>query len=247
MVQWWKTGSAIEASLRVAKEGHSEMYLGKTRLTGEKYPFPGFPRGSLLYGKLSPLKHQIKNQIFNEAWKRLEDGENEKDIVRDIKGKILDNILLLGRECKLEMLPFEKLSPAVKELHRAWTVTVKGHPQEKKLNDLRDVLCFILQEDDGYRFRAQWLAMFFRPRWWRDSIQSFDFALSMLEHAEVIDDMKERQRLLRRILITVLKETKPLFEKFIKELDWKKFTLSKADKYYFRGKYFKVDYDKYDY
>ena len=38
-----------------------------------------------------------------------------------------------------------------------------------------------------------------------------------------------------------------LFDIFVKEVDWNKVKLSKADKYYFRAKYFKVDHPVYDY
>jgi len=74
-------------------------------------------------------------------------------------------------------------------------------------------------------------------------------ALGELEHAEVIGDMKERQRLLKRILLLIMEDAKiqDLFNKFYKELDWNKVVLSKADKYHFRGKYFKVDWDKFSY
>lgn len=245
MVTWWKKTSAIEASLRMTDDGSHVMYMGNSRLGGEKYPFRGFPRGALLYGKLSPLKHQIKNQIFNDSWWKLENGEDPQTVVQDIKGPILDNILKLGAECKYDMVSPEKFVPPVKEIHRAFTKVIKGHPQELRLKGLRDILCFILQEDDAYRMRVQWMAQFYHPFLW-NILDAFDFALSLLEPAEILDDMKERQRLLRRILMLVAKHT-TLFKKFAQELDWKKIKLTKADKYYFRGKYYRVDYDKYDY
>ena len=70
-----------------------------------------------------------------------------------------------------------------------------------------------------------------------------------MEHAEVVGDMKERIALLRRILTVLLKDEVigALFDTFVKEVDWKKVKLSKIDKYYFRAKYFKVDYPVYDY
>ena len=43
------------------------------------------------------------------------------------------------------------------------------------------------------------------------------------------------------------KEFGELTEAIIKELNWKKLYLSKSDRYYFRGKYFKVDLEKFDY
>jgi hypothetical protein len=71
----------------------------------------------------------------------------------------------------------------------------------------------------------------------------------MLEHGEMIGDMKERQRLFRRIFMVVTrdKEMGEGFKLLMKELDWKKLRLTKADKYFFRAKYFKVDYPEYAY
>ena len=40
---------------------------------------------------------------------------------------------------------------------------------------------------------------------------------------------------------------KELFLKFCKEVDWDKVKLSEADKYHFRGKYFRVDLDLFEY
>lgn len=263
MVSWWKKTSAIEASIRRNANGHAEMYMGTSRQGGEKYPFPGFPRGSLLYGKLSPLKHQIKNQIFNDSWWRLEGGEDPKNVVKDIKGKILDNILQIGKECVYDMLPPEKMVPSVREIHRAFTTVIKGHPQEARLKGLRDILCFILNEDDGYRMRAQdffeylypesflqkFLRFATRKSYSQSLLSQIEFGLTCVEHSEVLGDMKERIRLLKRILLMIFQDDGcgTLLEKFCKELNWKKVFLTKADKFYFRGKYYRVDYRKYDY
>lgn len=243
MVQWWKQKEAVKAKVTEADDGHYIMWM-----EGEKYPFPGFPRGHLLFGNLSPLKHRIKNDIFNHAWKRLEDGDNEQDINDEIKGPILDKILAIGHDARHEMLPPDKMCPSVREIHRAWTVAADYvHPEKRdKMLGLRDVMCFILQEDDGYRFRVQWLTNYF-PK--RNPKKYFDLALKAMEYAEVVGDMKERIRLLRRICNLVFKDEVmgTLFDIFVKEVDWKKVQLSKADKYYFRAKYFKVDYPNYDY
>ena len=113
---------------------------------------------------------------------------------------------------------------------------------------LRDYLCMILQEDDSYRWRVSWLVNWFGWFMKRHPIKSFDYALKMLEHGEVIGDMKERQRLLRRILLLVLedKNIRNKFEMLFREINWDKVKLTKADKYYFRVNIF-VDYDVIDY
>jgi hypothetical protein len=238
-VQYWKTQEAVAAKITKAKDGSLMM-----QMEGEKHPFPTFPRGHLLFGVLSKLKHEIKNQVFNESWAMLEKDVSSEDVVRHIKGKLFKEIADLAETMKYEMLPTESMTPSVREIHRAWT---KVAPE--RTYPLRDYLCFILQEDDGYRMRAQWLVNYFGWFFKRSPVRKFKRALDVLEHAEVIGDMKGKIRLLRRVLMACLEDPaiKDLFEKFCKEVDWKKVKLTEADKYHFRGKYFKVDFDLFEY
>jgi len=238
MVKYWKYKDAVPAKITRDKQGHTIM-----KLEGEEYPIHGFPRAHLLFGSLSKLKHEIKNQVFNESWAKLEQGIPEKEIISDIKGKLFKEIPKYVETLKYDVMPPNKMCPAVREIHRAWT---KVSPETAVL---RDYLTLILQEDDGYRFRVQWIATFWKPRWFRPNIKAFEFALKMLEIGEVVGDMKERMRLLRRILLLLLKDQniRQKFDKFCKELDWSKVVMSEADKYHFRGKYFKVDLDLFEY
>ena len=239
MVRYWKTKAAVQAKVTTNEDGALVMHM-----EGEDHPFPGFPRGYLLFGALSKLKHEIKNQIFNACWELI--GKDEW-----IMGQVyaaLGNIYQLAEKTKYDMVPPEKMVKAVREIHRAWT---KVAPQHTKL---RDILCFILQEDDSYRFRVQWIAQRFLNPWFggdptKNWIIRLDWALEDLEHAEVIGDMKERQRLLRTVLMAILldKRWSRAFVELMNEIDWKKVVLSEADKYHFRGKYFKVDMDLFEY
>lgn len=253
MVQYWKTGEATRAKLTTAPDGSYVMHM-----EGEKYPFPGHPRGVLLYGPLSPLKHEIKNQIFNYAWYELErTGDNpvdNKNLINTLKREKLLNIKAILDKGRLDMVPPEKMVPCVREIWRALS-EVEDQTGSEKVRLIKELVCFIFQEDDAYRFRFQWMSKFFDPNsWWRkltgrSVLEDFDAALAMLEQGEVVGDMKERQRLLRRILMFVLRDegVRRCFDLFIKELDWSKVRLSKADKYFFRAKYFKVDYPEYQY
>lgn len=238
LVRYWKTQSAVQAKV-TEKDGALVMLM-----EGEKYPFPGFPRGYLLFGKLSKLKHEIKNQIFNNSWAKLEQGVSDKEVITEIK-ETLTRIYVLMEESKYDIVPPEKLVPAVKEIHRAWT---KVSPQSAQL---RDLITFILQEDDSYRFRFQWMVEYM-PFWlfrFINPVSFFEKALIWLENAEVIGDMKERIRLFRRIILLVLKDEqfKKGFVELFREINWKKVKMTKADKYFFRGKYFKVDLNLFDY
>lgn len=239
MVKYWKTKTSIQARVTRGKSGESIMHM-----EGETEPFPGFPRGYLLFGKLSKLKHEIKNQIFNQSWAMLENRNTAGQMFYRIKKEALPNIYELAKETQFDRVPFERMNPSVKEIYRAWTKVAP--PSTYKL---RDILCFILQEDDAYRFRVQWIVGFFGLFGWFNPIKAFDRGLMWLERAESIDDMKERQRLLRRILMAILEDerVKELFIAFFKEVNWRKVALSSADKYHFRGKYFRVDLDKYEY
>lgn len=238
MVDYWKHNKSVEAKVIKAADGSIAMIM-----EGEKEPFPGYPRGYLLFGKLSKLKHEIKNQIFNFAWYELEKKVGESEILAKLKGPIFNAIFDLSDETKYDQVPPEKMCMPVKEIHRAWTKVAPG-PRSLKM---RDIVCFILQEDDAYRFRVQWMAGF-RP-YWGDPIKRLDKALEWLEIGEVVDDMKERERLLRRVLMLFVRDPriKKLYTDFDREVDWSKVRLSAADKYHFRGKYFKVDLDKFEY
>jgi len=237
MVKYWKYGESVQAKV-MKVDGVTVM-----KMDGEKYLFPGFPRGYLLFGKLSKLKHEIKNRLFNWTWWELEAGRQEWAVVDEIKTKIFPELFDMLKEHKLDIVPPEAMCKPVRELHRAWTKAVPG----VKSYLLRDMLVHILQEDDSYRFRVQWMAQFFSK--WRDPIKCFEKGMDMLEIGEVIDDMKERERLWKRTFMLLLRNDKwrNAFLKFYKECDWKKVLLTPADKYFFRGKYFKVDLDKFEY
>ncbi len=243
-VRYWRHGESVAAKVTKDKSGTIIM-----QMEGEKYPFPTFPRGHLLMGNngeyplLSKLKHEIKNQIFNDSWWALERGENKEEIIANIKKKLLIDMAELAKGLEYEMLPPDKMTPSAREIYRAWT---KVSPET---GSLRDYLCFILQEDDGYRFRVQWLVKWFGWLAKLNPVKAFDYALKMLEHGEIVSDMKERQRLLRRVLMLAL-EDENIRKKFIalfREINWRKVKLSKADAYFFRGKWFKVDLDKFEY
>lgn len=238
MVSYWKTKESVAAKITKAKDGSQIMIL-----EGEKYPLTTYPRGYLLFGKLSKLKHEIKNQVFNESWKMLEERKSDEEIIRYIKKTLFEEIPKYYEPMKYDMLPPQTMCPAIREIYRAWT---KVSPET---GVLRDYLCLILQEDDSYRFRVSWLVKFFGWFAKRKPIKAFEYSLVMLEYGEVIGDMRERIRLLRRILLLILKDqkVKSLFEAFFREVNWKKVRLTKGDKYHFRGKYFRVDYPEIEY
>ena len=68
-------------------------------------------------------------------------------------------------------------------------------------------------------------------------------------NAEIVPDMKGRAVLIKRVFFFFLQDSSfcQLLEDIVKEINWKKLYLSKADRYYFRGKYFKVDLENFDY
>lgn len=251
-VKYYKTQEYEKAKLIMTDEGI------KMQIRGEKYPFPGFPRGHILtnphfHTNFSILKHRIKNEIFNYAWEELEKGEKYYlEIVQEIKKRFFGEIYKVMKKSKFDMLPQEKMCVAVRELWRAMTELEKEYPETYKL---KEILCFILQEDDGYRFRIQWLTNYFNPNsFWhkffrKDNVKQFEIAWQQLENAEVLDDMKGRVRLWRRILLFILQDygAKDYFDLLCKTMNWNKFKMSKADKYFCRGKWFKCDYKIYDY
>ena len=246
MVKYWKYKDAVQAKVTTNKDGSLIM-----KMDGEEYDFPGFPRGHLLFGSLSKLKHEIKNRLFNDLWWKLEAGENNKILIGEFKER-LDGLREIIDSAQFDMIPPEKMVMPVRELWRAFTTLEKYSP---RIEPLKREICYILSEDDAFRFRVQWIIQIFNPSaWWfklffRDPIKDFDLALQELEHAEIIGDMKDRVRLLRRILMLCLEDQNIsfLFKKFCKEVNWNKLKLSAGDKYHFRGKYFRVDLALFEY
>lgn len=241
MVQYWKFKEHCAAKVTKTNEGSIIM-----KMEGEKYPFPTFPRGHLLFGYLSKLKHEIKNQVFNISWHMLEHNYNKEFVIKYIKRKLQVDIRAIAEPLKYDVLPERAMCPSVKEIMRAWKVV---SPETKSI---RDYLCLILQEDDAYRFRVQLLAEWYGYNGWlmkRNPVKYFKKSLEMAEHMEVIGDMKERIRLLRRILLLVLedKNIRDKFEKLFREINWSKVKMTKGDKYHARGKYIKCDYRLFDY
>ena len=253
MVSYWRTKEFTEGKL-TTKDGATLMVMN-----GEKYPMWGFPRGHLLipqdktiknavtledrikkYGTFSVLKHECK-QIFNEIWRKLEEGVAHETIIKEAL-KSLDKLPI--ENLKYDLMPVSTMCPAVREIHRAWT---KVAPSPLSLK-IRDVLTLIAQEDDGYRYRIQWLVI-----WWPllklNPVKLLDKGLEMVEHGEVVGDMKERIRLLRRGLNLLLENPriKELFIKFFKEVSWRKVKIKEMDRYHFRAKYFKADLDVLEY
>lgn len=255
IVNYWHKDDAISAVITTNEEGATVMKMGEGDKR-EKYDFPGFPRGYLLFGNyknrghgaLSVLKHEIKNQIFNYAWYALEEGKSKKEVIKHIKEVALPNIFAIAKDLEYEMLPPEKMFGGVKEIWRVMTLIEKRRPESKKtIENLKKTLTFIMSDDDAYRFRVGFIAEIFG--WWSNPIKIFKIALQELEHAEVMQDMKGRIKLLRKVLMLLLedKRIKELFLEFWKEVDWKKVRLSEADKYHFRAKYFKVDWNLFEY
>ena len=251
MVQYWKKNNGVVAA-KVIKDKNGALVM---KMEGEKEVFPGFPRGHLLFGTLSKLKHEIKTQIFNESWAKLEEGVSVKDIATDVKRKIVDGLRITDDKtipvgklgdpimdyCLLDMVPPEKMIPTAREVWRVLSIMEKKEP---KLHWFKLALTYVLQEDDAYRFRFQWLAGVLTSWLFKNPIKSLKIALEELENAEIVGDMKAKQRLLARVLGALLHDPKisSLFLDFYREMDWKKVKLTKADKFHFRGKWFKVDW-----
>ena len=223
MVQWWKTKEAVQARVTEDKDGSYIMWM-----EGEKYPFAGYPRGHLIVnepGKYSPysrLKHEIKNQIFNENWYKIASCQPVEIHANDI--------FQLAETLKYDMMPVHKCTPAVREVNRL----LPNSPW-------KDIITCIFQEDDAYRMRFQYLVQFLDKK---DPIGSFDKAMKILENAEVVDDMKERINLIRVVLLKLWEN--PEYAKYwislVKNMDFKKVKLTKADLYYLRAKFFKPDF-----
>lgn len=132
MVSYWKTKDAVKAKILQRKDGSMGM-----QIEGEKYIYPGFPRGHVLTGALAKLKHSVKNMVFNQAFAEIQ--------------KMAD-------AHSTDMLPPEKMVPAVRHIWETFEKLEECEvvPDMKaRMALIKKVLTFFLMEDDAYRFRAQ--------------------------------------------------------------------------------------------
>jgi len=233
MVSYWKRQDSVQAKIMRMESGNIEM-----QLEGEKYRVVSFPRGYLLFGGLSKLKHEIKNKIFNDSWWALEANVPEEEVIKEAKDKLFKEIATYLEPLKYDLLPETGYCPAVREIYRAFTEVGDCLPpgKDEKVYLIRDILCLIIQEDDGYRFRVQDLAewmnpnslfqviyRFFTGKSYLESLKSqLKYGLEMIEHCEVLGDMKERIRLLRRILLMALNDNEigELYSQLAKKISW---------------------------
>lgn len=128
IVKYYKTRKMVQAKITKAEDGSTQM-----KMKGEKYPFPGFPRQHILYGSLRKLKYEIRRKSFNKVYAEVQ--------------KILP-----------DMLPYEALCPAVKEIWRVMTILEEAEvtsDMKSFIHNLKKLLCFWFTEDDAYRFRLQ--------------------------------------------------------------------------------------------
>lgn len=147
MVQYWLRTNGALARVKKNDKGHYEM-----QVTGESESMPGFPRGPVLFSSVGKIKHEVKTRFFNKLHERFTDilKETIEEMGPDMK-KIID-------EVSLDFVEPDRMVPAVKEL---WNTFEKMEHMEVTA-DMKDrmklfklVLCFILDSDDGYRFRVQ--------------------------------------------------------------------------------------------
>jgi hypothetical protein len=250
-VKYYKTKETEKGRLIMTDDGL------KMDIRGEKYALPHFPRGHLLanpyyHTPMSVMKHRIKNEIFNWAWAELDKGTPKDQIIDEVKNRLFNDIYGIMYEQRYDIASYEKMCPMVREVWRAMTKLEKENDNIRKL---KEMLCHIMQEDDGYRFRVQFLTEYFNPgSWWfkllrRSKVKYLKIALDNLVHAEVVGDMRGRIKLLTRIVMLVLEDERTLywFNRLCDEIDWSKIKLSKADRYYARGKWFRPDQRVYDY
>lgn len=132
MVKYWKRGETAKAKAFTREDGSMGL-----QIENEKRVFPGFPRGHVLTGSLANLKHKVKNLVFNQVF-----AEIEK----------------MAKEQAADMKPPEKMAPAVRHIWETFSKLEECEvvPDMKaRITLIKKVLCFFLEEDDAYRYRAQ--------------------------------------------------------------------------------------------
>lgn len=130
-----KKPNSVQYGEKSGKEMAEPIFNEKTQsmelhISGERYPLRGFPRHHVLHGPMAPLKRYVKNFIIEALVK-----------------------------CLPYKIPDEKLVPSVRELARVFDLLIEAEdePDMKHLTkQFKDAICMVLNEDDAWRFRAQW-------------------------------------------------------------------------------------------
>lgn len=133
MVKYWlRSKGALARVVENKKTGAIEM-----EIQGEDERYPGFPRGPLLLSKVGKLKHIVKTEVFNVVGPKIRE---------------------LHASFKTDMVPPPKMPPAVRHI---WDTFEKMEELEvvedmrERIALMKEVICFFLESDDAYRFRAQ--------------------------------------------------------------------------------------------
>jgi hypothetical protein len=259
MVRYGQKGDG-SARAKVVKDKDGSV---KMEIEGEKYLFPGFPRGHVLFNQLDRFKKSTKEYVFHTIYRlakgqkldlsnpfikelaRMFDMITEAEVTVDMRDRmqmlktgicyflnkndsIIGNILknrakdIMVKhiyEAIPDMLPEEQLVVAVREMGRVFDLMIAREPDYKMKDEwtkIKKGLLFFFEEDDAYRFRTQWF------------IEKLDMRKVRIadpgEKWFTPDDYRSR------------------LQWFLMNLDIKKVKLSKADIYYFRGKWFRPDY-----
>lgn len=131
-VKYWKRGEGAKAKVIKKEDGSYGL-----KIENEDRIYPGFPRGHVLTGPLAKLKHSVKNMVFNQVFAEME--KMTKDFGADMK-------------------PAEHMAPAVRHMWETFEKLEECEvvPDMKaRIRLIKKVICFFLEEDDAYRFRAQ--------------------------------------------------------------------------------------------
>lgn len=132
MVKYWLQKNGALARVKKHEKGHYEM-----QVAGESESMPGFPRGPVLFSSIGKLKHIAKTEIFNAFAAKFAE-------IKD--------------ELKVDMVEYDRMTPFAKhiwdtfELMEAMEVT---EDMRGRIKLMKEVLCFLVDMDDAYRFRAQ--------------------------------------------------------------------------------------------
>lgn len=132
MVGYWKKSDGALARVKKNDKGYYEM-----QVKGEEYSMPGFPRGPVLFSTIGKLKHIAKTEIFNAF--AAEFAKIKKDL-------------------QIDMVEPDKMVPAVKHLWDTFELIENCEVTEDmkgRIKLMKEVLCFLLDSDDAYRFRTQ--------------------------------------------------------------------------------------------
>lgn len=212
-----------------------------TFIEGHKYPYKGFPFHEFVE-KIDTLK-KMGRAVLSSFFHSLKKRNPLQVAILGLSPWLFQDTLKAGiyvahRIVMRFKVKKERYCTAMRELYRVLSIEFRGETKEEgELREqLRDVLCMILESDNAYRYRFQDIVMELDPDSIRkDIVKELDRLLTIMQSRETGQDLKDTWTLLKKFIPMYLFISPKVNSRLIdvlSSLEKGKIALSKEDRWY---------------